>query len=191
MTINWEPGIGDPTQIGWFTVFAYFVAAILCFRAAITANAKSIDIRTAANLEQYFWFAAAILLILLGINKQLDLQSLFTEVARVIAKLQGWYDNRRSYQLLFIEGLGIFTLAVGVGILWLLRRTDVWVKIALFGFCCLGAFIVVRAASFHHVDQFLGEEILGWRWNWILELSGIGVIAMACLAYLRKPHPLR
>jgi hypothetical protein len=191
MTINWEPGIGDPTQIGWFTVFAYFVTAILCYRAAMTANAKSIDIRTAANLEQYFWFAAAVLLILFGINKQLDLQSLFTEVARAIARLQGWYGHQRIYQLFFIEGLGIFSFAVGVGMLWMLRRTDAWVKVALLGFSFLGAFVVLRAASFHHVDQFLGEKILGWRWNWILELSGIGVIAIACLAYLRKIHAHR
>ena len=191
MTINWEPGIGDPTQIGWFTVFAYFVTAILCYRAAMTANARSIDIRTAANLEQYFWFSASLLLILFGINKQLDLQSLFTEVARAIAKLQGWYDNRRIYQLFFIEGLGVFALAAGIGMLWLLRRTDAWVKVAILGFFCLGAFVVLRAASFHHVDRFLGDKILGWRWNSILELSGIGMIAIACLIYLRKFHPHR
>ena len=27
---DWEPGIGDPTFIGWFTVFAYLIAAVLC-----------------------------------------------------------------------------------------------------------------------------------------------------------------
>ena len=30
---RWEPGIGDPTFAGWFTVFAYFVAAYFCYDA--------------------------------------------------------------------------------------------------------------------------------------------------------------
>ena len=30
---GWEPGIGDPTLMGWFTVFAYFGTALLCYRA--------------------------------------------------------------------------------------------------------------------------------------------------------------
>ncbi|MEH6757982.1 MAG: hypothetical protein V7676_10750 [Parasphingorhabdus sp.] len=186
MTINWEPEIGDPTLVGWFTVVAYFVTAILCHRAAITANVKSIDIRTAANLEQYFWLAATITLVALGINKQLDLQSLFTEIAREIAKLQGWYGDRQRYQLMFIKGLGLVAIAIGIAMLWFLRKTAASVKLALLGFSFLGVFVITRAASFHHVDQFLGREAFGWRWNWILELSGIGTIAIACVAYLRK-----
>ena len=31
---RWHPGIGDPNFMGWFTVFAYAVAAILSFRQA-------------------------------------------------------------------------------------------------------------------------------------------------------------
>ena len=32
-------------------------------------------------------------MLLLGINKQLDLQSLFTEVMRDMAHAQGWYNE--------------------------------------------------------------------------------------------------
>jgi hypothetical protein len=31
---HWEPGIGDPTFVGWVTVVAYVIAAYLCWRAA-------------------------------------------------------------------------------------------------------------------------------------------------------------
>ena len=29
---NWHFGIGDPTPIGWFTVFAYLAATLACGR---------------------------------------------------------------------------------------------------------------------------------------------------------------
>ena len=38
----------------------------------------------------------------LGINKQLDLQSLLIQIARARAIDGGWYDNRRRYQMEFI-----------------------------------------------------------------------------------------
>ena len=40
----------------------------------------------------------------------------------------------------------------------------------------LVVFVVVRAASFHHVDILLRSEALGLRVNALLELSGIACI---------------
>jgi hypothetical protein len=36
----------------------------------------------------------------------------------------------------------------------------------------------IRAASFHHVDRFIGQKILGLRWNWVLEMSGISLVLL-------------
>ncbi len=38
---NWSPGIGDPTFVGWFTVVAYFDAALACWKARASAGAPS------------------------------------------------------------------------------------------------------------------------------------------------------
>ena len=57
-----------------------------------------------------FWLVACVTLTALGINKQLDLQSLFTQLLRDAARLQGWCDRRRSYQFAFvvvIAGAGV------------------------------------------------------------------------------------
>ena len=185
MIINWEPGIGDPTPVGWFTVAAYFFAAIFCFRAALKANVRSIDLATAARKEQYLWLAMAIILIFLGINKQLDLQSLFTDIGRHLAKTGGWYDERHVYQSLFINSLAIGAVFAGGLIFLFLRKAKASVKMALLGLGFLVTFVVARAASFHRADLFLGSEILGWRWNWVFELSGIGIIALSSIIYLR------
>ena len=31
---RWQPNIGDPTFMGWFTVFAYLLVAFLCLLCA-------------------------------------------------------------------------------------------------------------------------------------------------------------
>jgi hypothetical protein len=98
---RWEAGIGDPTVIGWVTVAAYAVAALLSLRCAR---------RAAEPLEFRFWAVLSVALVLLGINKQLDLQSLVTQVGRDLAFAQGWYENRRIVQAAFIG----FLIAAGL-----------------------------------------------------------------------------
>ena len=63
------------------------------------------------------------------------------------------------------------------------RCRDFWRTHALLsaGLAFLLTFIVVRAVSFHHVDMFLGTRIAGLRMNWILELTGIGLVGAAAL----------
>ena len=64
---------------------------------------------------------------------------------------------------------------------WLLRGIlgRVWPALLGLGFVCL--FVLVRAASFHHVDILLGTWIFGVKMNWLLELPGpilVAVVAM-------------
>ena len=164
---GWTPGIGDPTPLGWATVIAYGVAALLAVLAARQSRP-----------DRRFWSAVALLLIALGINKQLDLQSLLTTVARNLAHAQHWYDQRRTYQALFIASL-IALCLITILILWRrTRRASGPVRAALVGVVVLLGFIAVRAASFDHFDTLLMDRIGGWRLNWLLELGGIALIGL-------------
>ena len=117
----WHLGIGDPTPAGWLTVGVYALAAALSWRASRRASAEA-DIDPSAGREASFWRLLALGLLLLGINKQLDLQTLFTEVARQLAHAQGWYEERRRYQRIFIAGIGLLgVLSAALGALWLRR----------------------------------------------------------------------
>ena len=49
-------------------------------------------------------------------------------------------------------------------------------------------YVLIRAASFHHVDRFIGRTILGFRWNWILEMGGIALVLFA--SQWRQIHPV-
>lgn len=179
---GWRPGIGDPTFIGWFTVFAYLAAAVACFRAWQRVARASTRSRTLSHV----WLLFAVLMLALGINKQLDLQSLFTVVGRQLALDHGWYEQRRAVQALFIRAVavaGLLTLFAGA---WLVRRhlADVW--LAGLGAVFIVVFVVVRASSFHHVDTLLSGTLGGARVNWILELGGIALVFAGARRYARR-----
>jgi hypothetical protein len=181
----WRPGIGDPTFMGWLTVAAYFGAASLCVRELI--KARRID---SPREKTFFWATLATLLVFLGFNKQLDLQTLLTLTARRIAIAQGWYENRRIVQILFVAAVGIagvFTVLAMRLLVW--KHTDL--RLPLIGFVVLLVFVVVRAASFHHIDQLINFR-LGWvRMNWVLELGAIALVAWGALtARKRSREPL-
>jgi hypothetical protein len=78
--IRWEPTIGDPTFMGWFTVAAYAVAALLAARVWLRKREK-------------IWLLVTIGMAGLCVNKQLDLQSLITAIGRVIAWHEGWLQG--------------------------------------------------------------------------------------------------
>jgi hypothetical protein len=166
---RWRPGIGDPTFVGWFTVLAYFGAAYLCWRAAGNSQHR--------RKVRWFWNGLSILLILLGINKQLDLQTELTFIGRDFAKATGWYEDRRIVQAIFILLIAFGGMIATTALFWIYRfeLRRLWPALAGFGF--LAAFIVIRAASFHHVDEFLHSGPGGLRMNWVLELGGIAAIA--------------
>ena len=181
---GWSPGIGDPTPYGWFTVAAYMFAAVLTILAWRRARQDSAEDRVA-----FTWLTFGVLMVALGINKQLDLQSLFTVIARDLAKRQGWYEARRIYQRDFIFGMAIFFAATMLTFAWLLRHRlrQLWLAGLGIGFTC--TFVVVRAASFHHVDVLLG--IGRGAVNRIFEIGGIALVAAGALHYLRTTQTSR
>ncbi|APW59560.1 hypothetical protein [Paludisphaera borealis] len=185
---HWRPGIGDPTPIGWFTVAAYFAAAIACGRAWRLDRRAD---QAGANTSPTFWLILTGLIGFLGVNKQLDLQSLLTDVARTLAKSQNWYAQRREVQLLFIAAVGVAALVALAAFAWIARKE--WKRniTALAGVVLLLAFVVIRAASFHHVDAFIQTRLAGVKWNAILELGGIGLVALGAALAMRTDHGRR
>ena len=163
--------------MGWFTVFAYFGTALLCYRALRRARALG----PAQHGLAMGWGALCVGMTVLGVNKQLDLQSLITVYGRQLAHQQGWYERRHVFQVWFIEGLTLFAGAATVSTGWLMRRHLRRFWLALLGSAFIALFVVVRATSFHSVDLFLGSHWLGIKMNWALELTGIGCIALSAL----------
>lgn len=165
--------------MGWATVVAYVLATILALLTLIKG----------ARRQRFFWFVLTALLFLLAINKQLDLQSALTAAGRCLANAQGWYDNRRVVQVIFISAIAMIALITALTLAWTMRRDLGRIWLALVGVIFLLAFVAIRAAGFHHFDWFIGYQVAGIRMNWILELGGITLIAAnALFLLLRRPQ---
>ena len=61
----------------------------------------------------------------------------------------------------------------------------------LLGLSMLLLFVVMRAASFHHVGVFLGRRVLGLKLNWILELGSIALVAVSAVQAALRPLKIR
>jgi hypothetical protein len=195
---DWSPGIGDPTVAGWITAFAYLGTAYLCFRVQRrtrpTAGPSSVGVGTpfayalTGRLWRLWelpvsvrlgalWSGMALLMLLLGINKQLDLQTALTETGRLLARYQGWYERRHDIQLKFILGVMAFGVYLFAAVVALARGAFWRVWPMLVGTVFLICFVAIRAASFHHIDLLIHRDWKGLKLNWVLELSGIGLVA--------------
>jgi uncharacterized membrane protein len=168
---RWAPVIGDPTVMGWLTVVAYAAAALACLAAG------RLRIR-----DSRFWLCLAVLLALLCVNKQLDLQSALTATGRCISQMQGWYEQRRMVQVPFVIGLMILGITTLVTTAIVMAPALFRVGVALLGFGLLLTFVAVRAIGLTHVDQLINLTLSGVRMNWVMELSGIVLIAINALA---------
>ncbi len=177
LKIRWRPGIGDPSLMGWITVAAYAFAAVLAWRAWSRDHNR-------------VWLGVTVLMAFLCVNKQFDLQSLFTDIGRVFARRDGWYEKRRVFQKIFVTGVLAGSGCLVAWVAWKCRAFIAGHKLLVAGLFFLLTFIVVRAASFHHVDVFLKSTSAGGlRMNWILELSGIALVALA--AWRKRPARFR
>jgi hypothetical protein len=115
--------------------------------------------------------AVAVLLIALALIDLFRADALLVLMARHVARLQGWYDARRSWQgaaLVLALSLG-FVVACG-------RHPIGWstgLGRVLTGAAALVALLVLRLVSLHHTDPLLDARLAGvsvGRWVAVLGL---------------------
>ena len=180
---DWQLAVGDPTWLGWFTAAAYVAAACLCVRAARAPGDAELGSRRLAG----FWLLLALLLLALGENKQLDVQTFVIERLRDLARAEGWYAQRRRYQRLFVAVCGGASIAALCALGVALRPVWPRVRLGLLGLAVLLGFVLLRAAVFQRVGPVWlahSEPLHAW-----LELLGIGVLGWAALrAVVRQPE---
>lgn len=170
----WKPGIGDPSFMGWFTVFSYYLVASLCLLKMISRALLP------GKKAWLFWAFMCLTMIVLGIIKQYNLLSAVTEMWRLIARHGGWMEQRWIFQ---VGAMILFFVISVIFSTFLYRRSlqffSVQEKIAAFGLVYLVLFVGLRAISLHQLGTVLGWEIWGVRINWIAELFGIYWICFA------------
>jgi len=205
-SLGWRPAVGDPSPAAWIVLAGYFIAVITCVLALHIAligarmaaeycgpERRNRDRRAAYRASFFFWALLAVILGLLGLNKQLDLHILLTDIGRRVAAEQGWLEQRRLVQAL-VAGLiglgGLTTLAV------LLRMTRELLPrhlLAFIGAVFLACFLVARTLSYHPLDALMWQELLGVKLRHLLELAGIACVAVCAALNCRwrvvRPAP--
>ncbi|WP_133364737.1 hypothetical protein [Qipengyuania sediminis] len=178
---DWHASIARADLADWITVAAYALGAILALRAAATARSR----------ERLFWRFTAALMAFFSVNELFDFQTIVTIVGRSWAVEQGWYEDRRVFQFEFIMALVAVAMAAGLALFRFTRGTHPAVRMALFGLVFIGLFVLIRAASFHHVSGMLGMGPEAFTIGSMQELLGIAIVALAACHYLARPRARR
>ena len=160
---------GDQSALSWLVFSLYFIVVVSIWRAA-----KKSDPR-----ERGFLIINAFLLLVLGLNKQLDLQTDFINLAKQLAHNAGLYSHKTALKQLFVlfVGAGVATaIIVFVAFFWRLFLKYAFVFV---GWLCLFTFIVLRVAYFEH-DAFKSSTL--WQYEQyfqLIELTGLILIGLA------------
>jgi len=102
-------------------------------------------------------------------------------VARNLARQQGWYAERRKYLAIFMAVLTLASVMMLLMLAFMFRFVGTAERLALMGAVVVLIFVLVIAASFHHMDAYIYGRQFGMQMNLILEWSGIAIIFFTAL----------
>jgi hypothetical protein len=58
------------------------------------------------------------------------------------------------------------------------RRSPFQTWFGIVGSTFVLGYVLIQAASFHHIDRFIDGRILDFKWNWVLEMGGIVIVLL-------------
>ncbi len=163
---------GDPTFIGWAVCLLYLVVSLLCLHR--TKRAPRISPK-----ECIFWRLICGICLVLGLNKQLDLQTSLLSLAR------SWGHSVRLYQYKYYLKVGFMTLLTGSAlavslVVWrALHPAREETQKAAFGMSLIAAFVLLRAGRFQGLPFFLQIGNFGEA---IIEVLGLMIVLNASLS---------
>ncbi len=169
--------VGDPTVLGWVITLMYLLLALKSY-----FNAKVADRRHEAYR---FWWSVCYVFLLLGINKQLDLQTSFLKSLKELAIATGLQSQKSVLKVMLV----VFVACLLIGCAWLTKRTLAESikrhKIVWLGLLLLFVFIFARTVIFNHLLAHLETTE---RWSAWLELSALLLIGYGLLTDQKSAH---
>ncbi len=172
---RWVSIWGDPLLSGALIMALFGVAAGLCGMVAARSDGR----------ERVFWAAASLAAVFLVFNAHLDLHVLPGSIGRCAAKAQGWYDQRRSVQAIYLAVVMLSALAVLGTAAWMFRRqltANVTVTTGLV--VTLGA-LAAKGAGFHSLDEYHDLTIGPLKLTDLPEVAGAVFIIIGAWSALR------
>jgi hypothetical protein len=173
----WEHAIAQLNWHSGIVVLAYVGAAWLC-----VVNGH---ISRQNQQAHVFWFLGAAMLCLLGVNTVLQADLFFTQLLRAIAKLQGWYAQRRELQYTAVLLLGLIFLLSINRLRALLSEADLPSELVAVGLAALLLLFLTRMVSAHNTDLVLNLRLAGVSIGRLLEFAAIGLVIQGARNCLR------
>jgi len=186
---QWKPRMGDPSLSGWVITIAYSCAFFLCLTAGLLGHSSERQRDSAGSI--ILWYIFSGIMLVFGVNKQLDLQTLLMRVGSRLSQVQGWYEFRRAVQLLFVVVLfAVFILFI-VYMLRKLKGNWNYFTVTPLGTLIVLVWVMVRAALMQNIDftVFHTHVHVHGRINHLIEFGGVvltGLGAFIALVRLRK-----
>jgi hypothetical protein len=177
---KWHIGFHDLSVLGLLTTTGFLAVAWMSGRRALEAARDS----PALGVDVQPWWIIFAIAFLLGVNKQLNLQTLFMDLGRDLSVSYGWFESRRSVQAAFVIASGILGLIaalfalLGYRTFWFAHRR-MSVGLALVACYCL-----LRIAEINHVP--IGADDGKDTRLWPIKLAGIGLMLWGAAV----PRPL-
>jgi hypothetical protein len=178
---TWHPQLDNPNFLGWLVVVFYLVAAFACGWIALKSG-------KVVSEGSSLWWVLAVVLLFLGINKQLNLQTLLIVMGRRAALAGGWYRHRRFAQGVFCVVLALLGLGFLAFFISSAKRFIERNRLAFTGVVVLLIFVILRALTINHANELVGVDLKDSHWAWILELSGSTLIALSAAAAIKSSN---
>lgn len=176
----WHLRSGDPTPVGWLITAGYLLTA---GRAVFAARALRSSPEPALA-RPWWWvggFAGA-----LGINKQLDFQTLLIEWGRTISQVLGVSAYSRMIEKGFLVLLGLAGIPA---LLWWIRRYSSFVRnhhLLFTGALAVLLYAGLRAADTMHVEPGAASSDDS-LWSGLLEISGVSLMVLGAGIQRKEP----
>lgn len=159
--------MGDPTLLGWATTLSYLGAALRCRRAGRRPGVHRADSQV--------WRILSGACLLLGLNKQLDLQTHALRAVKWGARTFGFVDYKQQLRWLFLLLVLLLGTAAFGHLRALGRQSTFRPRLAGTGFGLVLLYAALRAFAF----SGLARHPLGAALGGLVELGGVLLIAAA------------
>jgi hypothetical protein len=168
--------VGDPTVLGWTTFVLYLLASVCSLRCGFTDG----KLENRSEVGQV-WRVQAGVLLLLGLNKQLDLQTPLIQFGKRLALSWGWYEYRSVIEIAFFAGLAVL---IGLVVMRHAQAARSFARkhpLAASGDVLVGAYILIRTIYMDHLDGIMGFSLENVPGLWSGEILGLILVTSGAI----------
>ncbi len=165
---------GDATRIGYGLTVLYVVASALFLRAALSRGPWQPQ-------ERLIWLICTAILVLMTLNKQMDLQRTVVWAGRCVASKEGWLDQSLEVETKFGHLVLLAVVALTMTLGWVCRTVLRDNGPLFLGMVLILGFVTLQIARFDQLVGTMSHVFPSYRLHRILEGVALGVLIWAAL----------